>query len=488
MMQCDMKRVNVLVIGVGPHARRIYIPTLVRLAKSVPVRLVGAVDLIGEKESIEAYLKEKGYTLEMLYVDSFDRTGRLTPACIKALDDFVQRLNIRGVVISTEPMAHKAYAEWALTRGLDILMDKPISTRRLVSSSRSQAVALLKDYEDLLTLYKKIQLTHSTVFSINVQRRYEYGFEKVKELITETKDRFNVPLTSIQAMHADGTWIFPKEILTQKSHRHFDGYGKVAHSGYHIFDMAWQLYGAGCIEKKHPDHLEIISSPLLPGGLGLDMNEGDYRSYFGQEYDSTGLSENEYQDKVSSYGEIDSFNLIRLLKNNENICNLSINLLHSSFSRRAWAIARADRYKGNGRVKHQQFIVQQGPFQCIQIHNYQSKDLHDVDNSNEFEVGGNNHFDIYVFRNNRMFESNQPFYKISAKELEEEGRSSRLIVEKAKDRVILEFIDFMLGKINKSDLKSNIDTHYVPVKMMSGVYQSSARLLKRMNPLIRIPL
>ncbi len=483
-----MEPVNIIIIGVGPHARRIYIPILMELSKSMPIRLVGAVDLQKQKEVVDLYLKEKECFLKALYFDPFDAAEGLPDNCIITLDTLVKDLNIHGVVISTEPTAHKVYAEWALKRGLHILMDKPISVRKSICTESSQAQALIKDYEDLLELYNQQQLIRPTAFSISAQRRYEYGFEMAKKLIAEVRDRFNMPVTSIQAMHADGTWMFPKEVLSQESHRHFDGYGKVSHSGYHIFDMVWQLYEAGLVDKKRPDHLEILSSPLLPSGLSIDLNENDYQKYFGHEYESIPLSEKEYREKVKTYGEIDSFNIIRLLKGNENICNISINLLHSSFSRRSWAIPNADRYKGNGRVKHQQFIIQQGPFQCIQIHNYQSKGSHDVDNSTEYGAGGNNHFDIYVFRNREMFGSGEAFYKVSAKDLEEKECVSRLNVENAKERVILEFVNFMLGKVNVDNLKSNIDTHNIPVKIMSGVYQSSIRLINHQNPLISMSI
>ncbi len=484
----DIHPANILVIGVGPHAQRIYIPILMKLSQNLPVRLVGAVDLKGQKEPVDLYLKGRGYDLKTLFLDSFDGASGLPDSCVAALDVLIQDLDIQGVVISTEPTVHKVYAEWALERGLHILIDKPISVRKSISTDATQAAALLSDYADLLALYKEKQHTKSTVFSINVQRRYEYGFDIVKELIREVGNKFNMPVTSMQAMHADGTWMFPNEILTQESHRHFDGYGKIAHSGYHIFDMAWQLYEAGLVHEKRPDQLEILSSPFTPSGLDADLNEEDYRKYFGPEYEGTNLSKKEYREKIKNYGEIDSFNIVRLLKDGENICNISINLLHSSFSRRSWAKPNEDRYKGNGRVKHQQFTIQQGPFQCIQIHNYQSKDMHDIDNSDEFDVGGNNHFDIHVFRNVGMFGSGKAFYKISSKELEEKERSVRLVVEKAKERVIIEFVNFMLGKISKDDLKSNIDTHDIPVKIMSGVYQSSARVINHQDPLVRISI
>lgn len=483
-----MKSVNLLLIGVGPHAQRIYAPALFRLAADYPIRLIAAVDLKRQMDTVDSYLKDRGYDLQMLYLDSFDATVGIPDHSRAMLDALVDKFEIQGVVISTEPTAHKAYAEWALRKSLHILMDKPISARKAISVDPSQAMGLVDDYNELLDLYKSHQADKSTIFSVNVQRRYEHGFDKVRELISETTKKFNIPVTSMQIMHADGSWRFPHEVLTQESHGLKDGFGKVAHSGYHMFDMAWQMYQSGLVDNKQPDHLEIFSSPLTPSGLGLYLSEEDYIRYFGSDYKRTNLSTKQYFDKISDYGEMDSFNIIRLLRSGENICNISVNLLHSSFSRRSWAVPNADLYKGNGRIKHQQFIIQQGPFQCIQIHNYQSKDQHDVDNSDEFEVGGNNHFDIYVFRNVGMFGEGEAFVKIFALDLEQQVDVEGLIGENAKDRVIREFIEFILGRININNLKSNIDTHAVSVKMMSGVCQSSANIRSNNNPLIRMSI
>lgn len=483
-----MKAVNVLLIGVGPHARRIYVPALFTFASNLPVRLIAAVDLKRQKDTVDTYLRDQGYELEMLYLDPFDAVAGIPDQTRTKLDVLLKKFNIQGVVISTEPTAHKAYAEWALGNGLNILMDKPISARKAISVDSAQASRIVDDYDELLDLYKTHQSDKQTLFSINVQRRYDHGFDKVRELIAETTQKFNVPITSMQVMHADGSWRFPKEILTQESHGLSDGFGKVSHSGYHLFDMAWQLYKSSLVSDKQPDGLEIFSSTFNPTGLDVCINENDYARYFGDDFEKSGLTHQQYLDTVANFGEMDSFNIIRLMKQDVNICNISVNLLHSSFARRSWALPNADFYKGNGRVKHQQFIIQQGPFQCVQIHNYQSKHEHDVDNSNEFEVGGNNHFDIYVFRNVGMYGDGQAFTKISSLDLEQQADTSGLTIENAKYRIIREFIDFMLGNITLEDVKSNIDTHAVPVKMLSGVCQSSANMHTKNNPLIRISL
>jgi predicted dehydrogenase len=474
---------NILLIGVGFHARRIYIPTLTNFSASMPIKLVAGVDVFSQKDSVDDYLRKEGLEIEMLYTHPLDANRDLCPEDRVALDLLIMRFNICSVVISTEPLAHFTYAKWALDNNLNILMDKPVSTRSRLTSDITEADGLMQDYETLLNLYKKQQAHKQTIFTINTQRRYDPGFNKVCELIQEARDIFNVPVTSIQAMYADGTWVLPNEILHQESHPYNLGYGICSHSGYHILDIAWQFYEAGTIETKRPDSMQTYSSFLSPAGFDVQITESDYKEYFGSTYEVSGLTREKYIETVRNYGEIDAFNIIRLLKNDINICNISINLLHNSFSRRAWAKPDADLYKGNGRVKHQQFIIQQGPFQSIHIHNYQANAEHDIDNSKEYELGGNNHFDIYVFRNSKMFASEIPFYKISSKELEAD-ESTRLTTEKVKNIVILEYINFILGSEDKANLISNIESHLMPVKIMRSIYKSNSLFLEGKNPVV----
>lgn len=480
-----MEKVNILQIGIGFHARRIYIPVLLRMEKILPVNLCAGVDVEPAKDVIEGYLRDKGISLTMRYVDTFAiNQDDLPLETQETLDAIVRNHAINAVIISTEPMVHRQYAKWALRRGLHILMDKPISTREKVSSSVDQARALVDDYMELYELYQALQKEKETVFSVNVQRRYEEGYEKVFELIREVGDKFNAPVTSIQAMHSDGVWIFPDEIVEQKSHPYSSGYGKCSHSGYHIFDIIWQLYQSSGVEEKFADRGEVMTSFLSPRGLLKQFGQKDFASYFSDYHKLDRRNEEELEALFEDYGEIDAFSLIRLLKDNETICNISSNLLHNGFSRRSWVKPSHDLYKGNGRVKHQSYSIQQGPFQNIQIHQYQSNDKHDNNGVDEYRLGGNNHFDIYVFRNAAMFGDDEAsFTQYSIKDLGPDMDDSRLVNESAKDRVVMEFLQFILGMIPKSTLKSNIETHVMPVKMMSAIYESHALQGQGASPL-----
>ena len=67
-----------MVIGVGFHARRIYIPTLFELIKNRNVSLLVGVDIITQKDTINEYFRNSNFLLEMLYVDPLNDKGELT--------------------------------------------------------------------------------------------------------------------------------------------------------------------------------------------------------------------------------------------------------------------------------------------------------------------------------------------------------------------------------------------------------------------------
>lgn len=478
-----------MIIGVGFHAKRIYLPVLFKLTKNHPLNVRIGIDLQSKKNDIQEYLETKKFDLTMIYLEDFDITQGMPPKNKQILSKIVKDNNIDGVIISTEPLAHKEYALWAISQNLNVLMDKPISTRKGAAHDTNAARGIHEDYKEILKAYLKLQEKKETVFSINAQRRYELGYLKTFDLIKEVVDKFNAPVTSIQAMHSDGVWIFPNEVVDQKYHPYNLGFGKGSHSGYHIFDIVWQFYMNGLIKDKAPDCIEVYSSFLNPDGLLTQFSQNDYNKYFGdaiyQKYKKRGDSTlfNIYK----GYGEIDVFSILRLVKKDINICNISLSLLHNSFSRRAWFNPNSDLYKGNGRVKHQYYCIQQGPFQCIQIHNFQSNDIHDTNTLEDYTLGGNNHFDIYVFRNSEMFgKGEKPLRVYNLKDLDKKSelQDNTLYNETTKEAVLVEFLNYLQGLAKLSSMRSNITSHEIPSRIMSSVYESNVRFEKGNNPIV----
>lgn len=488
-----MNQANIIIIGMGLHAQKSYLPTVYMYKEEYGINIVLGVDLKRQEAGIREYLIKNGMNdLQTLFIDEFEPTEQVPLELQNYLSSVVKRYNVNGVIISTEPLYHKVYAKWALENGLNIMMDKPITGRKNVVSSMVQAQGIYDDYRELNSIYRELQEKQETICSVNVQRRYHRGFRKVIELIKETANMFDAPVTSIQSMHADGQWRLPDEIVEQEYHPYCQGYGKCSHSGYHIFDIVSEFYKAGYREGKFADTAEIMTSFIQPGGFVKQFNDGNYQNYFGKNYSKVKKRDTkELLDSFRDYGEMDAFTLLKLKQFDHNICNVSINLLHNSFARRSWIRPGKDLYKGNGRVKHESHVIQQGPFQCIQVHSYQSNDKHDISTKEDDLWGGNNHFDIFVFRNSDMYGKGcAPLkqYSLRDKELFAGYDENDLVHNISKEFSVLEFIKYIRGDIHKSQLISNIDDHALPVKIMSSIYKSHINTVNGLSPVIKFDI
>ena len=462
---------RIILVGCGPHARRIYLPALRRI-EHIELSLV--IDLESQDSIVRKAITENSET-ELLLIKPF--SGSIPVDMALWLSNFVVEKEIKGVIIATEPLVHKAYAEWALQNGLSILMDKPFTARVDATSKISSAEGILEDYLVLLENYKKLQFEKETIFMVNSHRRFHKGFQFVKEQIREIAEKTNCPVTFIQAYHSDGQWRLPSEIVTQEYHPYCFGYGKASHSGYHIFDTIYQLYKASEVHDKFADTMEIVSSFIQPNGFFTQFKEDDYKAIFGEQYNFVNQwTDEQLRDICSDFGEIDLSSIITLKKNEEAIANFNVNLIHNGFAGRTWLRPGEDLYKGNGRIKHESYHIQQGPFQSIQIHSYQASDKHDEDNGQEDYLGGKNHFDIYVFRNPLVANSSkQPkVYRLSdIIDNTQMGSESMVTMEWVKFKVVEEFADYLTGRKCKDSINSQIEDHIVPVQIMSGIYCSN---------------
>jgi predicted dehydrogenase len=460
----------IILIGAGPHSRRVYLPALRNLTNRYNCSLSLVVDLASRRDDIIHTLHSFGYNnCEYLFIEPFK--GQLPTDIQLRLDEYIKINKVVGVIIATEPLVHYAYCVWALENKLHILLDKPITARANIVGNPTEATALVSEYEDLIERYARIE--RSKAFLVNTQRRYHAGFDSARKLVAEVASIFQAPITSLQAMHCDGQWRLPSEIVTQKYHPYNQGYGKISHSGYHVIDLVCQFLAAANIQDKAPDRCEVFSSFLQPEGFLTQFQETDYYRYFGSEYRTVQpYSDNELRYLYQDYGEIDATAVVRLKQKNTTIGNLTINLLHNGFARRSWMKPGSDLYKGNGRVKHEYYNIQQGPFQNIQIHSYQSNDKHDEDEESNPGIGGNNHFDVLVFRNSKMFSKEVPFQKLSFSQ--PKNSEYRLCSEATKQEVVEEFLDIISGKLHPSLGRSVLGSHRNSVKMMAAMYSSHA--------------
>ena len=479
-----MKKVNTLLIGVGYHARRIYVPCF---KDNELVNLVACLDLKSQEEKIKTFLKNKNIKTTCYFTDNYILSDELNKQELKQLKEIIKKHEIQAVVISTEPLAHFKYAKWALQNDLNILLDKPITTEVDVSINENRARKLFSDYKYLSEKYKKKLKTKNLVFMLQAQRRFHDGFVVARDKIKEMTQMTNCPVTSIVSFHSDGQWRFPKEIIEQNYHPYNQGYGKMSHSGYHSLDIAIWFAEASLVLEKKWDNFNLYTQFVRPSDFLIQLNKDDYIKLF-PNLDKK-LLNNKIVKKVTNIkGELDAFTNISLKKGDAIVTNITCNTVHNGFSQRNWvdAIGR-DLYKGNGRIRHESYIIEQGPFQSIVLNSFQSEEI-SKSNIHPYETGGEYHFDIHLFRNNVLFPDCKPYQYINMKKLRpivEKHGYSRGHQEDARRACNLEFFSAIINNMPISKQTSNFLNHALTTQILSSIYLSASKQNKGKDGVVK---
>ncbi len=469
-----MQSPNILLIGCGPHAKRVYLPILKETEFEFGTKLKAVVELKEKENDVSKFVNNFFTDVEFVYTEKFDSKYKMSiPSQLEMkLNRIVKERNINGVIIATDPLNHLQYALWAQKQKLHILMDKPISTYENISNSIKQARQLIRDYKILMKNYSA-----ERAFIINAQRRFLPQFEIIQNRINEVAKKYGMPVTSMQSTHSDGQWRLPNEVLTLKYHPLL-GWGKVSHSGYHFIDMASKIVkDSFLVAGKQFDELTVYSKFVRPSGVLMQQSQEDLLKIFGEEYlklDSRTDEELLELYKLNNEAEVDATSLINLTYKGIPITNITLNLIHNGFSRRSWMLPNMkDLYKGNGRVRHEYHNIQQGCLQNIQIHSYQSNDNHDTNTEKDFFVGGNNHYDIYIYKNVGIL-GGKPLEIITAKDIAEKYslNKEKVMNELARHEAVRQFLEVIIGKKTANEAKSNLTEHDLSVQLMSMIYES----------------
>ena len=477
--------IKTVIIGCGPHATHFYLPSIKRMS-NLGIEVSAIVDIRSQELFIREELKQSGVRTPAYFLEPF--TGEnISEQARQLLDSLLESGIINAAIISTDPLNHKSYAKWALQREIPILLDKPVTTRLDAISQLNQAKGILDDYLELLQLSRSRK--RQAPFILCAHRRYHPGILEIRKLIAQTAKQTGCPVSSIHSSHSDGQWRMPSEICTQKHHSYNQGHGKVSHSGFHFIDCVvkfWEegLRGSG----KSADLVELISSFITPQGLLKQLNRENYVQIFGSDYEnSCKLSDNELMRLYQDFGEIDAEILMTLKKDNIPFSQAGISLLHNGFSRRSWLAPGHDLYKGNGRVKHEEHVIHLGPFMCIQVHSYQSKDNHYICDLGDDMPGGNNHYEIWIYRNSGII-GGKPVEKIMLTDLPDADNytSDRLYITQVKEWAIREWVEAIQNHLPDSQLKSPFSDHFMPVQLMSVIYQSWIARNSGRNPLCAV--
>ncbi|MCS3531731.1 Gfo/Idh/MocA family oxidoreductase [Chryseobacterium sp. JUb7] len=384
-----------ILVGLGPHAKRIYYPFLEKYQKKYGIKLRLLIELDSQQSSINKFIISRSLKPEEIFLikDNIkNRLGRvLENNLLKRLDDLISKENIDGIIISTEPKSHKIYADWAMKNNINILMDKPITAPVDPITKPASARKIYSDYQDL----KNRKQNSKSRFYIVCQRRNHKGFSLVKDYLQKFVDEFQIPISYIGIYHSDGTWNLPHE-FEKENHPYKYGYGKLMHSGYHCVDLfAWISEVNNSLKDRKANSAKIYTSKFLPNDFFNQLNIKNYKNFFGNT-EIQKFYENYDRNDYEKYGEIDAYILGQLMQDQNVITTASIILQQNTFSRRAWFDLPEDTYKGNGRLRHERVNIHVSQFLNIQIHSYQSYEAGHKDIDIE-GVGNEDHFDIYIF-------------------------------------------------------------------------------------------
>ncbi len=460
----ESKEITVALIGLGPHAKRIYI----NYFKKYHINLALVVDLKSQNETIRRFLEENGFKNTRIFTinDELKDKEKLENDIKNILLAYCKYLKITHIVISTEPKAHFMYLKFALENNINVLTDKPITvTKNMTNLSSIEKIR--KQYYELLKLANNANCS----CKIMCQRQYHRGYELIKKELQEVVKKYQIPITNIDIFHSDGAWEMPHD-LEKENHPYKYGYGKLFHSGYHFIDLLSDFIKINdCLKgNKKITNAEVYSKVFTPNDEINIITIDDYKRLFKGQNIPNYYYKNK-NPKFIKYGEKDYHGLLTFYnKNGSTITTANLNLIHNGVSRREWIETR-EFYKNNERIRHERINIEIGHLFNIQVHSYQSKEINERTNDEE-KVGGLEHFDIYLFSNPLI--KKEPFKEIHLKDLYTEEEKKQILGYNELSREIF-LTNFLNNKKCKGDIKEQALAIEILYSCSKGLYNHYAK-------------
>jgi predicted dehydrogenase len=469
---------KIALIGLGPHAQRIYYPYLVSKiahSKGAAIQISLVVDLSDNKQTVDTYLQEQDVRpTEVLYLPHEDQRN---PNVVdeRAVRAFLAH-NITHVIISTEPKAHKAYLKFCIEQGLKVLVDKPITApidlmpHPDYTPAEHKFKAANQISSDVHELVELLHINEGSRVIVQAQRRYHEGYVYVRSLLADIIKEHGIPITYINIHHSDGMWNMPEEFMNRENHPYKYGYGKLMHSGYHFVDLLQGLLRLNeLIPDKTPDHFTVFNQMKCPIDNQEVINEKDYQSFFGSDNFTLPTNSNSDHD-YKTYGELDSFSQWQFTRNGKVITSVQMSLMQSGISLRAWPKLPKDTYKANGRVRHERVDIHLGPLYNIQVHSYQAAEVGDAGALGK-GIGSKDHFDILIFKNAKLL-GGQSLEVIHYGDIDVKAHKNAEGYlgqnEQPRHKVIDELLD-------NTPSTSELEDHIVTNRLMSVLYSNQAK-------------
>lgn len=377
---------KLILVGFGPCALHNYYPTL----HGESARVIGIVDADipggSARLTTAAAMFDVGESERWLLSTEEWRQSELAPATRRWFARMCQELGADGLLILSEARSHPAFLRLGIELGFHILVEKPL----LVPGPQG-----VTDWRDYLAQFDELLLAalqRGCRVEVMSQRRCHAGFQRLFQEVEQVITRQQVGISSLEISYCDGDWRLPWE-FHRENHPFHRGYGILHHSGYHFVDTLARLVSLNdALPDSAPDTVEVrVTASRLRDFLNQFPAD--------RQRELLGGPSGHWEPKPAE-GEIDLWAQLRFLRQGRLVTMAALNLLHNGFSRRAHFPAAADVYKGNGRIKHENFSVQLGPLARFETSSRAGVESRDTDCPvPSGELGSRTHFDLYCFRN-----------------------------------------------------------------------------------------
>lgn len=366
------KQINILIAGgSGLWAEKNHYSSLVALKnEGLEVKVVAICDPVNPQDTEPTEIRDN-----LKKILASDQPAWINPAdfsqeeLLARLDNFHEVTALDGIIISTNPTYHFIYCKWALTRGVNILCDKPLITAPNSSFDVDAACLAQKQYDELLNDYRSVKKEKPDfLFCSPLRRRALSPYMKVADGLKTIFEKTGEGLRYMSVVVNGGIHKYPAEYSKGGAHGHLDGIGTLSHSSYHYIDViAWYL----SVAPGKISTIEILTPYVLRVNDYLKTESfSSLRDIL--EESNTDLGSYNHTPPQVLKSELDfSFLLVLRDKNNDKIGMISYIVNYSTYAPRTVTfnpnVTEYAHHKNGGRMSSVYFDIHQGPLQQWQI-------------------------------------------------------------------------------------------------------------------------
>jgi len=355
---------KLIIIGLGPHAQSFQYKFLENLYSSgISLQVLLLAELSERENNLREYLSNTELQPEeVVLLPQEDRNDQhIHPALLEHLERIKHLAD--GMLICTEPKAHKKYILWALQNNIDVLTDKPL-TAPLINEVGPKQV-----WNDFVEIKQALSNSKAKL-CLMTNKRLHRGYQAVYEYAYPLCKKYGVPITHIGILEGGGVWPFPCEFEKRENHPYKYGYGVLLHTGFHYVDLLSHYQSINHSIGYKEDDIKIQACGTTPYDVVHQLSQKIYEKIFAWEDFSQ-----EFQDlpleKYKRYGIVDLIAALQFLQKGAVITQGSLNLLQNTLSSRSERPMPRNPYLNMGMLTQNSISLSGGPFFYIHLSYFQ---------------------------------------------------------------------------------------------------------------------